>query len=176
MKSRYSKLVITVLLVLVTLIMLGPKSAFVFGSNNCFVTNTHPGPNVECECTAPVLSGTCPSTKVTGSPYEVCVGGQDSGYLICNNSLQTVGTTAPCEGSIRPIAYAACLLIAAACGGVCAVPPWAQCLICLAAAGPLCTGCNIWQCTAGTSTPIMALKVSVSTGVCPPPPPTPPEA
>jgi len=156
----------SLILIFATLALLGPQADRVM-AGDCFETTTDPGPtDVACACTGAVV-GSCPTSYVAGDPYDVCVGGKDAGYKFCNNTMQKVGETASCIGSIRWWPYSLCLVASGACGVICATPPWVQCAICLAALGKECTGCNIYECETDVVTPLWGLKKSSSGGECP---------
>gem|GEM_PF-2423403 len=158
----------SLILIFATLALLGPQADRAMAAD-CFGTITDPGPtDVDCTCSEVGISGSCPADYVSGDPYEVCVGGKDLGYTFCNNTLQTVGQTASCEGSIRWWPYSLCLAESVICAVVCATPPWVSCAECLRDLGSQCTGCNIWECETDTITPLFGLKKSSSGGTCPP--------
>lgn len=107
-------------------------------ANNCFITVPKSMSEERCECSGEIVPrcGLFERRLQIKQWYE-CVGGQETGYRVCETRMISPGTIADCERNWNNARVMVCLLIIAAAVPICSAACTAivPCLECAAAAG-----------------------------------------
>ncbi len=116
----------------------------------------------DCSCSATGPIVTSCGSGIDVRQYEYCEGGFDSGYEMCLNSRQEIGSRWNCVAAVTWSKIADCSARAAVCAVACASSATHAGVLCAA-----CTGCGYVSCVKRNVKTIYGAKKSAAAGVCP---------